>query len=770
MYIQAFYDTTSNRNEMFHEGLKKTSIVDLLSVIEQSLVCNNALQYKKHFVLDDRPRMLINTKNSVPHATHIGYFTENFGIQEKRNINQKTLVSESNGLIPEFMQMLLLWQQNVMKQYYRLGNLNISFSKFLIEWRTSQVDLQITRNIFCFLFVLIFSWISEKVFLITVIKRCGSLFQNIYDADVLHSSIDEIDQYDFKEKKTILKKISERFYKNKKIRLLFYSISYFILHFTAIFIFYIVANIISFIISANFQNTQEYLYIFIDIYCVTQFAILLTRLIVSPNQPVLRLIHFSNNTAYFIYRWMRRLIFILSIAYMGNEFLRIYRIPNDLQVAWIKLFGLIFHCSLLMMVFQSRNLVTSFLNISDEKTLSGLRRIIAKLWIWFAVSLIFIIWILWTFGVEDGLQRIVYFFSRTVLLLLGAYLILLLFDALFSVFFGAYQHATSKIKKVQNITPLDEEYACRQHRLYTILKYTTFLLVIVIDGLFLLNVWDVKIINWILYHEVGRRVFYAIRRIFFLNFTALLIWESINLIIINRFKYWQDTDNLVKMGRLRTLLPMMRTGLMAIILLFLGSCTLRELGIDITPLLAGVSLIGVAIGFGSQKLIQDVVTGLFLLLENAIQVGDVITIAGATGVVEHLSIRAVRVRSPDGSLNTIPFSAVSIVNNGNRGIANALFKVALAYPVDLDRVKQIFFHVAEEMREESSFSSLILENLDWWGVESMNGASVTIAAQLKTVDAARLKVQREFNRRLLECFRKEKIELDNPKSYFLIKS
>ncbi len=93
---------------------------------------------------------------------------------------------------------------------------------------------------------------------------------------------------------------------------------------------------------------------------------------------------------------------------------------------------------------------------------------------------------------------------------------------------------------------------------------------------------------------------------------------------------------------------------------------LSEIGVNIAPLLAGAGVIGIAVGFGSQKLVQDLITGLFLLLENAMQVGDVVTLGGLTGTVEALSIRTIRLRALDGCVHIIPFSAVTTVTNQTR--------------------------------------------------------------------------------------------------------
>src|SRR5271168_2454924 len=147
-------------------------------------------------------------------------------------------------------------------------------------------------------------------------------------------------------------------------------------------------------------------------------------------------------------------------------------------------------------------------------------------------------------------------------------------------------------------------------------------------------------------------------------------------------------------ARLRTFRPMLRTVLLCVIVAVVGLTALSEVGVNIAPLLAGAGIVGIAIGFGSQKLVQDLITGLFLLLENAIQVGDWVTAAGLSGSVEMLSIRTMRLRAGDGSVHIVPFSSVTSVTNANRGIGNAAISVVVDFKEDTDRVGEALKQIA----------------------------------------------------------------------------
>jgi small-conductance mechanosensitive channel len=220
----------------------------------------------------------------------------------------------------------------------------------------------------------------------------------------------------------------------------------------------------------------------------------------------------------------------------------------------------------------------------------------------------------------------------------------------------------------------------------------------------------------------------------------------------------------MKSARLRTLQPMLRTGLLCALVGVFGLTALSEIGVNIAPLLAGAGILGVAIGFGSQKLVQDFITGIFLLLENAMQVGDWVTVAGLSGSVENLSIRTMRLRAGDGSVHIIPFSSVSTVTNVNRGIGNAAVSVNIPIEEDSDRVCDVLSEIATTLRGEQRFSDMMRSDLQLWGVDKVDAGVVTIAGQIVCTDSGRWAVQREFNRRLMIRFKELGIRIATPVS------
>src|SRR6185437_7879686 len=288
----------------------------------------------------------------------------------------------------------------------------------------------------------------------------------------------------------------------------------------------------------------------------------------------------------------------------------------------------------------------------------------------------------------------------------------------------------------------------RANRYFPALRKIVSGVIAVITVLALLEVWGVDVTVWFSSDHIGGRLISALVTIGIAALVAFALWEAVNAGLDQHLMRLSREGRYGRVTRLRTFLPMFRTTLLTIILTVVALTALSALGVNIAPLLAGAGIIGIAIGFGSQKLVQDVITGLFLLLENAMQVGDAVTVSGLSGVVENLSIRTIRLRAGDGSIHIVPFSSVTSVTNTNRGIGNAAISVDIAYKEDTDRVGNVLKEIAAEMRDDPDFKPLIRGDFNLWGVDRVNASMATLVGQIECTDAGRWPVQREFYRRM----------------------
>ena len=280
-----------------------------------------------------------------------------------------------------------------------------------------------------------------------------------------------------------------------------------------------------------------------------------------------------------------------------------------------------------------------------------------------------------------------------------------------------------------------------------------------ITAIALLEVWGFGPLRWLAGTQPGRAVLSGLGAIGITMLLALMVWEAANLGISRHLARLDEAAQGARSARLRTLLPMLRTTLFITILIVVGLTVLSQIGLNIAPLLAGAGVLGIAIGFGSQKLVQDVITGLFLLLENAMQVGDVVTLGGLTGVVEELSIRSIRLRAEDGSVHVIPFSAVTTVTNMTRDFSQAVIEARVAYTEDYDTVVQLLRDIVTRMRAEPLWQDEILAELEVMGLARFVDAAIVIKCRIKCGPFARWRVQREFHRRMKQSFGEHGIEI-----------
>ncbi len=368
------------------------------------------------------------------------------------------------------------------------------------------------------------------------------------------------------------------------------------------------------------------------------------------------------------------------------------------------------------------------------------------------------LWFVWALDVRNGYQRLLHLGGVSIAVLIGARVVsIVVFGALGRLF---HIEADAQGSIAQQ----------RAYRYYPLLRRVIFALIAIATALVLLQVWGFDVSQLFLPGTIGHRLASAMVTIAVAAVIALFVWEAVNVAVERRLDQWTSSGDFVRAARLRTLLPMLRTTLFVLIALVVVLTGLSELGVNTAPLLASASIFGVALGFGSQKLVQDFITGIFLLMENAMQVGDWVTLAGVSGTVEYLSIRTVRLRGGDGSLYTVPFSSVSTVNNTNRGLGNAAVKVSIAYGEDVDRAIETLKEIGAALRNDDQFKDGILSDFSFWGVDAVDGAAVTLAGQIQCRDSARWPVQREFNRRIVDLFQQRGIEIANPQRSVLVQN
>jgi len=245
---------------------------------------------------------------------------------------------------------------------------------------------------------------------------------------------------------------------------------------------------------------------------------------------------------------------------------------------------------------------------------------------------------------------------------------------------------------------------------------------------------------------------------------AFIVLRIFRLLIRKSKQKFTGRDRLDVEGQKRaeTMSHILENTLRVVVLIAALLMILKEIGIDIGPLLAGAGIVGLAVGFGAQSLVKDVISGFFILMENQMNVGDVVRVAGEAGLVEAIKLRTTVLRDLEGNVHVVPNGAISVLTNMTKEWSRALLDIGVAYKEDVDHVIGILREVAEEMRNDGEFAPMILEPLEVLGLDSFGESSVNIKVMFKTIPLKQWAVAREFRRRVKKAFDERGIEIPFP--------
>ncbi|KER73802.1 mechanosensitive ion channel protein [Burkholderia cepacia] len=489
----------------------------------------------------------------------------------------------------------------------------------------------------------------------------------------------------------------------------------------------------------------------IDIYVICRLVTIVSQLCFQPDARQLRLLHISDAWADFAQRSIARIAIVVGACTAAVEVAANFGLSDAGHLALLKAVALVGHLMVSALILQCRRPVAARIRAAgeDRPSFAMIGNALADAWAPVSVFIVMALWFVWALDVHNGYRVLITLGGRSIAVMIGMRMVsIVVFGALARLFQGRDEDRT-----------LVHAHA---YRYYPLLRQILSGAIGIVTVALLLQIWGVPIFRAFETGTIGHRLASALVTIAIAAIVALIVWEAANIAIERRLQRWTREGNLMRAARLRTLLPMLRSLLFVMIALVVVLTGLSQLGVNVGPLLAGASIFGVALGFGSQKLVQDFITGIFLLMENAMQVGDWVTLAGVSGTVEYLSIRTVRLRAGDGSLYTIPFSSVTTVNNTNRGLGNAAVKISIAYGEDIDRAIATLKEIGAALRDDPKYRDGILSDFSYWGIDQVDGATLALAGQMQCTDSTRWSVQREFNRRIAETFRERGIRIANP--------
>ena len=250
--------------------------------------------------------------------------------------------------------------------------------------------------------------------------------------------------------------------------------------------------------------------------------------------------------------------------------------------------------------------------------------------------------------------------------------------------------------------------------------------------------------------------------IFIIIFIGFFGWKTLSTLIKKKLNNLEGSKDEAQTQRINTLFRILKNFVSIAILIVVIMLVLSELGIEIGPLIAAAGVVGLAFGFGAQTLVKDIITGLFIILEGQITIGDIVEVAGHSGRVEAITIRTVRLRDVNGHLHVVPFSEVTTVKNITQDQDYHSFEIGVSYNEDVDHVMETIEKVGKDLEQDKEFKSKINGKIEVFGLDIFEDSAIVIKGRIPTVHKQQWIVKREFNRRIKLAFDKSGIEIPFP--------
>ncbi len=476
------------------------------------------------------------------------------------------------------------------------------------------------------------------------------------------------------------------------------------------------------------------------------------RLLLAPRVETLRVLSIEDETANYAFIWVRRFTYLSVYGFFAIDAALLLGLPAASHAVFLKLLGLAIGLLLIMIVVQNREQMSTRIRGNAAGSMGNVRGRIADIWHILLILYLITIYFVWVFEVAGGFRFALHATLITLVIVIAARLIAAAVNHGIRQSFSLSQDVRSRLPDLE----------ARANRYLPWLHRGVRSLIYLLAFFAVLQAWGLGIYGW-LAEPAGRALLSKAFSIMLIVTAALVVWELISAAIERYLQATnEDGGEVARSQRIRTLLPLLRNFVLVVLAVIVTLTVLSEVGVNIAPLLAGAGVVGLAVGFGAQTLVKDVITGLLFLIEDAIAVGDVVELGSHSGVVEAITVRSLRLRDVSGTVHQIPFSEVSSIVNMTKDFSYALMDIGVAYRENVDEVIDVIKQVGAELRADPSFGPLIVEDLDVMGLDRFEGSAVVIRARIKTQPVKQWTVRRGFNRLLKQRFDELGIEIPFP--------
>ena len=265
--------------------------------------------------------------------------------------------------------------------------------------------------------------------------------------------------------------------------------------------------------------------------------------------------------------------------------------------------------------------------------------------------------------------------------------------------------------------------------------------------------------DWNLLDQRLVRIALVIALLFIVQFLARKFVGRIVEKVIHGHKFLSKRE---ERQRADTLINMFRAALIVVLWIIAIIIVLQELGVNFAALVTGAGVIGIVVGLGARGIISDLLSGIFIILENQYRIGDIVTIAGYSGVVQNITIRMTKLRDLEGNVYFIPNGTITSVTNKTLGFSNVVIDIGVSYSTDISKAEKVINEVGEEMAKDPEWEDLVTEPIQFLRLDSFGETNILLKAFGKVTPADQWKVAGEFRKRIKKAFDKNKIDLTAP--------
>ena len=513
-----------------------------------------------------------------------------------------------------------------------------------------------------------------------------------------------------------------------------------------------------------------------------RFFNLAAKLVLSPAAPGLRLFPLPDEDAKFLFRWTIAIvvtsIVIADIAYLlqGRSIYEHAQGAGLSEESFLFLYSLSgLSVSLLMVavIWQSRHRVARAIWSEDptgKKAKSSMRAKFARSWHWFAILYVIGMGAFWFIrALAEGqiafLSTIVSVFLIPLLIGISSWVERLL-DIAAGVTPSEFISPAADISEsladsgappseADDDLMADRKSYLQQH--LHLIKIILRVLLVALLFFVILRLWGIDL-------PVGRLFTSTALNIIGMLLLGIVVWQFTKARIDRKIREeMPDDDEEMEEGgrggsRIGTLLVLLRKFVFSVLFVIVSLIMLSSIGLDIGPLIAGAGVIGLAIGFGSQTLVRDILSGVFFLIDDAFRVGDYVETGGIKGMVEHISLRSVKLRHPRGMVFTIPFGDMGAVQNFSRDYIITKLDVRVRYDADVEKIRKIVKRIGKELQQHEEIGPVLLSPIKSQGVREMDDSAMILRVKFKTPPGEQFVVRREVYRMIQERFREHGIE------------